>query len=74
MKKKLILVLTYIVTIVLLTLSTFDPEEFIMQDVYMAALTGLIYIVFTIGWVRLVQQTKFITFHKWLFNEIGRVG
>ncbi|MBM7609796.1 hypothetical protein JOD29_003072 [Lysinibacillus composti] len=67
MKKKLGSTLTYIGTIILLTLTMFDPEESIMRDVYMAALTGLIYIVFTIGWGKLVQQTKFEALHKWLF-------
>ncbi|MDM5333035.1 hypothetical protein QUF56_07325 [Ureibacillus composti] len=70
MKKTLGLILTYICTIILLTLTMFDPEENILRDVYMAALTGLIYIVFTIGWVKLVQQTKFQSFHKWLFVVI----
>ena len=67
MKNELILILTYVVTITLVTLTTFNPEEYIIKDAYMAALTGLIYIVFTIGWGRLVQQTKFNAFHKWLF-------
>lgn len=67
MKKTLISILTYISTIILLTLTMFDGEENIMPKVYMAALTGLIYIVFTIGWVKVVQQTKFETLHKWLF-------
>ena len=67
MKKTLGLILTYICTIILLTLTMFDSEETIMRDVYMAALTGLIYIVFTIGWVKLVQQPKFEALHKWLF-------
>ncbi|KGR76331.1 hypothetical protein [Ureibacillus sinduriensis] len=67
MKKTLGLILTYICTIILLTLTMFDPEENIMRDVYMAALTGLIYVVFTIGWEKLVQQTKFEALHKWLF-------
>ncbi|MBD8038485.1 hypothetical protein H9635_17205 [Solibacillus sp. A46] len=67
MKNELILILTYVVTITLVTLTTFNPEEYIIKDAYMAALTGLIYIVFTIGWGRLVQQIKFNAFHKWLF-------
>ena len=67
MKKMLGLIITYICTIILLTLTMFDPEETIMRDVYMAALTGLIYIVFTIGWGKLVQQTKFEALHKSLF-------
>lgn len=70
MKKKLLSMLTYICTIILLTLTRFDPEEYIMRDVCMAALTGLIYIVFTIGWVKLVQQTNFKAVHKWLFVVI----
>ena len=65
--KTLGLILTYICTIILLTLTMFDPEETIMRDVYMAALTGLIYIVFIIGWGKLVQQTKLEALHKWLF-------
>lgn len=67
MKKTLGFILTYIITIILLTLTMFDGEENIMPKVYMAALTGLIYIVFTIGWGKLVQQTKFEALHKWLF-------
>jgi hypothetical protein len=70
MKKKLILMLTYTCTIILLTLTGFDPEEYIMRDVYMAALTGLIYVVFAIRWLKLLQQTKFKAFHKWLFVVI----
>lgn len=71
MKNELILILTYVVTITLVTLTTFNPEEYIIKDAYMAALTGLIYIVFTIGWGRLVQQTKFNAFHKWIFVLIA---
>lgn len=67
MKKTLISILTYITTIILLTFTMFDGEENIMPKVYMAALTGLIYIVFTIGWGKLVQQTKYEALHKWLF-------
>lgn len=67
MKKTLGFILTYISTIILLTLTMFDGEENIMPKVYMAALTGLIYIVFTIGWSKLVQQTKYEVLHKWLF-------
>ena len=67
MKKTLGFILTYISTIILLTLTMFDGEENIMPKVYMAALTGLIYIVFTIGWSKLVQQTKYEALHKWLF-------
>ena len=70
MKNELILILTYVVTITLVTLTTFNPEEYIIKDAYMAALTGLIYIAFTIGWGRLVQQIKFNAFHKWLFVMI----
>lgn len=67
MKKMLVSILTYLCTIILLTLTMFDGEENIMPKVYMAALTGLIYIVFTIGWSKLVQQTKYEALHKWLF-------
>jgi len=70
MKKTLGLMLTYIGTIILLTLTMFEPEEQIIRDVYMAALTGLIYIVFTLGWGKLVQQTEFESLHKWLFVVI----
>ncbi|HWK21496.1 MAG TPA: hypothetical protein VNS08_00540 [Ureibacillus sp.] len=67
MRKKLGSINTYISTIILLTLTMFDPEENLMRDVYMAALTGLIYIVFIFGWSKLVQKTKFEALHKWLF-------
>ncbi|AWE06938.1 hypothetical protein DCE79_05775 [Lysinibacillus sp. 2017] len=48
MKKMLVSILTYLCTIIFLTLTMFDGEENIVPKVYMAALTGLIYIVFTI--------------------------
>ena len=67
MKKTLGLILTYICTIIVLTLTIFNTEEQIIRDVYMAALTGLIYIIFTLGWGKLVQQTKFEALPKWLF-------
>lgn len=70
MKKNLLLIITYIITVILLTLTMFDPEENIMPDVFMAVLTALIYIVFTIGWIKLVQQIKYKTLHKWILVAI----
>lgn len=73
MKKKILLMLTYLLIIlfsIYVTFATFSSEEYIIPEVYLAAITGLIYIIFTIGWTKLVQQTTFQTFHKWLFVVI----